>query len=152
MTDRNDEDFLREAFDALDRDARRRVAVPDFDAMLARAHAETARDSDSVAERRGVDPPPVGEGGWARPERWLSLAAAAAVATLLLADGSSRADREFERVVTSYTETVAAGALRSPTDGLLSTPGLDLGAVPTFGTSFGLPSGRGDVTGSGRDS
>jgi hypothetical protein len=124
--ERRDEGPLRDAFAALARDTRRRAAVPDFDAMLARARAEAS------APARGPRPPSAV--AWARPERWLALAAAAAVATLLLVDGSSRADREFERVVGSWTDVVNAGALRSPTEGLLRTPGLDLGSVPTFGS------------------
>ena len=132
--DRQDEGPLRDAFRALARDTRRRAAVPDFDAMLERARSEAGRRTIAEgSDTPGPAPPVSSAGSWARPERWLALAAAAAVATLLLVDGSSRADREFERVVGSWTDAVAAGALRSPTEGLLRTPGLDLGSVPTFG-------------------
>lgn len=57
--------------------------------------------------------------------RWgvpgLSVALAAALATILLVERDSAADVAFDRVLASYVETHAS--LRSPTDALLRLPG-----------------------------
>jgi hypothetical protein len=142
VTRPDEEGLLREAFQDLKRDTRRRGAVPDVQAMLARARSEAPTE-----EEDGVRPLRL-PGAWVRRGGWLSLAAAA-VAALVLLDGGSRADREFERLVASYSTDLAAGAWRSPTDALLRMPGVDLGAVPSFGPALsglaegeGMPSGR----------
>ena len=147
MTQRNDEDFLREAFQDLKRDTGRRGAVPDVQAMLARAREEAAQAAvPEPVVRTATRPSP-----WARRSGWLSLAAAATLATLFLMDGSSAADREFEQLVASYSANVASGALSSPTDALLRTPGLDLGTVPSFGSALRGLGARPDAN-DGRDS
>lgn len=160
MTQRNEDDLLREEFERLRRDECRRTSVPDFEAMMSRASAEAAAEErpgrGGRDERRGdeIGQPARRPGIFARPESWLSLAAAATVAALLFAS-PSRADREFERLVTSYSADVASGAWSSPTDALLSTPGLDLGAVPSFGRSvrgFGSRPDDSDPENAGRDS
>lgn len=145
---------LREEFDALRRDAGRSGRVPDFDAMMARAKDEVvsrpalevvaggaARSSD--AAKPGSDER-TGDGVRARRRvvrigGWVSLATAAVAAGLLLVQNPTRgldADAEFERLVAAYSADAAAGAWRSPTDGLLDMPGLDLGAVPSVGGSL----------------
>ncbi len=155
MTGSDDERILREAFQDLRRDTRERGAVPDAHAMLARARAaaEAATTPSAV-----TDPAPTST--WARRSGWLSLAAAAAVATLMFVDRAGHADREFERLVSAYSTDVTAGAWRSPTDALLRTPGVDLGAIPSFGSSMVGPGSRPDAprpeapreAGPGRDS
>ncbi len=133
MTDRHDDEFLQEAFEDLRSDTQRRGSVPDATAMLNRARSEASASSPGQAATSPGGPP---SPNWARRAGWLSLTAAAAVFALLLVDGPSQADREFERLVASYSSDTAAGAWRSPTGALLDTPGLDLGAVPSFGPSL----------------
>jgi hypothetical protein len=97
-----------------------------------------ARQSDSGSRRRRV----MQIGGWA------SAAVAAAVAGVLLMGGPSDADREFERLVASYTTDLSAGAWSSPTAALMNVPGMNLTrSVPSFGTTIrGLdPSQRPNV-------
>lgn len=155
MTPRNDEELLQQAFEELRRDTRRRGAVPDAGAMLARARAEVEAEAASTVD----SPPSLRTRRRAMPgvrrAGWLSLAAAAAATTLFLLDGSSRGDREFERLVAEYSADMAGGAWRSPTDGLLRTPGVDLGAVPSVGSSLRslpAPPPRTGGNGGGRDS
>ncbi len=158
MTQQNDDDLLREAFQELRRDVVRRGAVPDVRAMLERARpdgerANLGRPAAAVASEREADRDVP---AWARRSAWISVAAAAAVVALVLLDGgSSRADREFDRLVSAYATDLSAGAWRSPTDALLRTPGIDLGAVPSFGSSLGAFPPRADVppaSDPGRDS
>lgn len=153
MTQRNDDDLLREAFQDLRGDIRRRGAVPDATSMLARAREEARAENPDAAVQSAVRG---GGRAWARRSAGLSFAAAAAVAALILLDGSdTQADREFERLVAAYSTDVSAGAWRSPTDALLRTPGLDLGAVPSFGATFEGLAPRPDAprdTDPGRDS
>ena len=119
MTDEPRDPELRAGFDALRRSMAEEGRIPPFEPMLEAARAEARR---RPAPRR------------ARPFLlWTPLAAAAAVAALfLLAQPASDADAEFERLVADYTQLAAGGTWRSPTASLLQTPGVDLGAVPTF--------------------
>ncbi|MDX1495559.1 MAG: hypothetical protein R3253_15940 [Longimicrobiales bacterium] len=128
------EELVRD-FDALKHEVRAAGRVPDFGAMMARAKEQAAGD----------EPTPV------RIRRWAPLAAAAAVAALLLSGLPGDDDeREFERLVASYSET--AGTWRSPTASLMDIPGVDLGAVPSFGGAPGVVTPPGSEPVEGRDS
>lgn len=136
-----DERELRDDFAALRGHVEASGAVPDFERMLARARAEASDTADPglVVEQGGRSVPPatVGSSGrpvWAGRAAWASLAAAAAVAAILVVgSGTDSAEAEFERLVSSYTTDAGLGAWSSPTAGLLRTPGIDLGAVPSVG-------------------
>ena len=142
MTQRHDDDRLREDFLRLRSETEDSARVPDFRAMLEKTTAAAVAppelkvmrggQSDSEAPRRRV----VRIGGWA------SAAVAAAIAGVLLMGDPS--DREFDRLVTAYSADVSSGAWRSPTSGLLNVPGMDLTrSVPSFGTTIrGLEPGR----------
>lgn len=125
MTEQREDDRIRAGFEALRAEASRPGAVPDFAEMISRArHASEPVEPvvRAIPSRRAVQ-----IGGW------MSLAAAAAVVGLLLVGPrATDADAEFERLVASYS-TTAATAFHSPTSGLLRTPGLDLGSVPSIG-------------------
>lgn len=134
-----DDRMLRAAFHALRREARSGGAVPDFQAMMAEARARLDPDAaeGSPSEAR-AERPRAGRsaGRGSRWLRWTPLAAAAAVAALLLVGrpgAAPDAEAEFERRVSDYRSLTGAGAWRSPTASLLTLPGVDLGAVPTFG-------------------
>lgn len=121
------DDELREEFQALRRDLTAGGGVPDFQTMMATARARAGARAPAPSSPR-------------RPRvallRWAPLAAAAAAAALLLLGGpGSDADAEFERLVSDYRTLASTGALRSPTRSLLDIPGVDLGAVPSFGPS-----------------
>jgi hypothetical protein len=143
-----DDQQLRDAFEALKSENRRAGATPDFGEMMARARAEAeaaagkdAPRSPEVTPLRGTGgaplaAPPLGRSWRVRARQWVPLAAAAAVAAIFAWNGTSSADREFERLVATYTTDLAGSATASPTDGLLRTPGLDLGAVPSFSGSL----------------
>lgn len=146
MKQRREDDRIRAEFEALRADASRPGVVPDFGEMIARAQASSERTEPvvgTIPHRRAVQ-----VGGW------MSLAAAAAVVGLLLVrPGSTDADAEFERLVAAYS-TSAATAFNSPTSGLLRTPGLDLGSVPSIGQGVrGIdPPPAADMPPNGRDS
>jgi hypothetical protein len=64
------------------------------------------------------------------------LLAAAAAAVLLLVGLPDTSDSDFVRVVEGYSANPAAGAWKSPTDGLLRLPGDDvLTTIPGIRTS-----------------
>ena len=153
--DRSDEQ-IRRAFQAQRQDLER-SSVPEFDSMLARARAEAAKVPELEVVQGGASDEATSAGSPRDPRwrmatvgGWVSVAAAAAaVALLFVSPGTSEADREFEALVRAYTNDVAAGALRSPTTSLLDIPGLDLGAVPSVGSSLRgvVPAGRGGSAG-----
>ena len=138
-----EEQALRDDFAAL-REQAEASGVPDFGEMIARARAEAERSPTLVVEPGGV------RRTWLGRTAWVSMAAAAAVAGLMMVrSGPDAADAEFERLVASYSADAALGAWSSPTDGLLRTPGIDLGALPSV-RSVPLPSR--DQDDGGRDS
>lgn len=135
--ERHEDEQLRDAFAALRAETGASGQVPDFRAMLDRARADAAATprleveaggaSDARARRRGRT---LRIGGWA------SVAVAATVAALLLTDGRSDADADFDALIASYSADVSAGAWRSPTSALLDVPGMDLvRTVPSIGAS-----------------
>jgi hypothetical protein len=137
VTHEKDDDRIRDDFLELRAHVERPEAIPDFETMMARAHAEVgARPALAVVD---------GGASGSRSERdarrqltriggWMSLAAAAAAAGLLLVEPpSADADAEFQSLVIAFAADGAAGAWRSPTSSLLSLPGLDLGSVPSVG-------------------
>lgn len=135
MTERHRDERVREAFAALRAETGAHGRVPAFDAMLERARADAAAlprleveaggASDARSRRRSRT---LRVGGWA------SLAVAATVAGLLLTDGRSDDDADFEALVAAYSADASAGAWRSPTSGLLDVPGMELvRTVPSVG-------------------
>lgn len=127
----HDRDLARD-FEALRSRVEDSGAVPDFTAMMARARADAAGPGQDA---RAVGQPgagrTIGRGRWMP---WAPLAAAAAAAgVLLLGRPGTSADAQFERLVADYTSTIAATARQSPTASLMRIPGIDLGAVPSFG-------------------
>lgn len=137
----NDRDLQRD-FEALrDRVAGSR-AVPDFAAMVARARAEAADLAEDAAPAPETGRSGSGVGTRRSPwVRWAPLAAAAVAAgVLLIGEPGTSADAEFERLVADYSSTIAPSARQSPTASLMNIPGIDLGAVPSFGAySGGVP-------------
>lgn len=122
MTDDTREDGMRKDFRALRREVEESGAVPDFDAVMRRARAGAVEPTLQAHPGRA----------WWRP--WVPLAAAAAVVgVLLVGRPGSDGDAQFERLVADYSTMVAGGAWRSPTASLMHVPGVDLGAVPSFG-------------------
>jgi len=126
---------MRDDFLGLRTHVERAGAIPEFEAMMVRAHHEAegrpaleladggagASDSERGARRRLT-----------RVGGWMSLAAAAAAAGLLfVGPPTSDADAEFQNLVVAFSTDGASGAWRSPTSSLLNLPGLDLGAVPS---------------------
>ena len=115
---------LRDEFGVLRASVRSSGTVPDFDSMITRARTDVVTEARARRRLSNI-------GGWA------SLATAAAAAgILLLGNPQTDADAEFERLVAAYSADVAAGVLESPTAALLESPGLDLGAVPSVGSSL----------------
>lgn len=136
---RNNRDLQRD-FEALRDRVEGSGRVPDFTAMIGRARAQAA----GLAEGAGRAPTSGPTG--VRPRRrswvrWAPLAAAAVAAGVLLFGGpGTSADAEFERLVAAYSSTIAPAARQSPTASLMNIPGIDLGAVPSFGAySRGVP-------------
>jgi hypothetical protein len=137
-----DDDRLEEEFGRLRSETEGSARVPDFGAMLEKAKADAAERPDLQVIQGGqadAGQPDAGSrrrrvlqiGGWA------SAAVAAAVAGVLLMGGPSDADREFERLVASYTTDLSAGAWSSPTAALMNVPGMNLTrSVPSFGTTI----------------
>ncbi len=125
---RDDQD-LKGRFQALrDEDQQQ---VPDFEKVMARVRAEAATAGEEihplVLPHRSV-PRKLAWGG--------SLLAAAATATLLLIQLAGTSDSEFVQVVQGFSNNPAAGAWRSPTDGLLKLPGSEiLSTFPSVGES-----------------
>jgi len=121
-----DEDRLADDFGELRADVEAGGRLPDFNAMMVAARDTSVRaltDTPTLRHRRAVS-----IGGW------VSLAAAATAAGLLLVGApADSAEADFERLVASYTTDGASGGWVSPTASLLDTPGVDLGAVPSFG-------------------
>lgn len=134
MIDPDDgEEGLREGFRRLREEEAR--AAPSFAAMMARARSGTLTGE----EIPGAPPAPTSTEDTlsVRRNRWIRwlppLAAAAALSTLLLS-GSREADREFDRLVTEWSQTSRV-ALHSPTDRLLTVPGSQyLRSLPTLGS------------------
>lgn len=154
-----DDHRLRDGFRELRAHAERPGAVPDFEKMMTRAKAESAAQPPYELVRTdtaGRQRPDGVRRNVARIGGWVSLAAAAAAAGLLFLDpGGSRADAEFERLVSAFATDAGSGAWQSPTSSLLEMPGLDMGAVPSIGGAiWGLGAvGAPDVTeAEGRDS
>lgn len=125
MTQGEKDQDLQRDFEALRGRVEGSGRVPDFETMMARARAEAA----GLGSRRLP---------WLW---WAPLAAAAAAAGLLLIGGpGTSADAQFERLVANYSSTIAPTARQSPTASLMNIPGIDLGAVPSFGAySSGVP-------------
>jgi hypothetical protein len=123
MSDRQQDADLRALFAA-----QRRVdadAAPPFANMLALARAEAADAAPAVTPRRL---------GLRRFVYAAGLAAAAALAGLMVWPRSPSPEDAFERAVRAFENDPALGAWRSPTDGLLDVPGLQLmTTVPSVG-------------------
>ena len=138
---RTPEESLRDDFRALRSEIEGSETVPDFSRMMSEARAEISSGPDLRLVGSGGEPGRVRQrsGGrrgsriWTHPGTWLSAAMAAAVAGILLIGlGQNSADADFEQLVASYSADAALGAWRSPTAGLLRTPGIDLGTVPSI--------------------
>lgn len=141
MTQSGNDPDLRRDFEVLRHRVEGSHAVPDFATMMARVRAEAAgHEVEALREtefRRSITGRESRRGLWVR---WAPLAAAAAFAGLLLVSrpGTSE-DAQFERLVAEYA-TISAAVGQSPTASLMRIPGIDLGAVPSFGTySSGAP-------------
>ena len=142
MTQERDERDLREAFATLREDVEAPGGVPDFTSMLETARLEAARKPDLQVVPGGADRARVT--GRRTLGLWATLAtAAAAAAILIVGDQADTADSDFEALVSAYAADAALGAWRSPTDGLLRTPGVGLGAVPRVGPVRRPPRGEG---------
>lgn len=143
-----DDDRLGEEFGRLRSETEGSARVPDFGAMLEKARVDAAARPDLQVIQGGQSDPGLRRRRVVRIGGWASAAVAAAVAGVLLMGGPSDADREFERLVASYTADLSSGAWRSPTSALLNVPGMNLTrSVPSFGTTIrGLdPSQRPNV-------
>jgi hypothetical protein len=122
VTERPGDQDLRARFGELRAEVEGGRRNPSFAAVLERASAEAAaqpalgvvRGGASGSRRRVVV-----AGAWA------SAALAATVAGLLLFDRGPSEDEQFAELVASYS-AMSAGAMRSPTSGLLNVPGMDL--------------------------
>ena len=117
---------LEQAFAHLRAQDHRRA--PRASDVLARAKAEILAAGAEVAADDALRSPESGDLSPKRRKAWvrwgvpgLSVALAAALATILLVERDSAADVAFDRVLASYVETHAS--LRSPTDALLRLPG-----------------------------
>lgn len=131
--DRPEDHDLDQAFAHLREQDRRRT--PSAHDLIARAKASIEDDASNIALRAAEsgDLDRTKGRGWGR---WgvpgLSVALAAAVATVLLVDRDSLADQEFDEVLASYVDTRVS--LRSPSDALLRLPGDELiRTVPRVG-------------------
>jgi hypothetical protein len=114
MSDRQQETDLRARFDAQRRaDAQ---DAPAFADVMARARAEAASAPVATSPR------------WHRHRTLYisTLAAAAAIAALIVVPRVTSNEDAFEQAVRAYESGAAAGAWRSPTDGLLNVPGSQL--------------------------
>lgn len=137
-----DDDRLEEKFGRLRSETEGSPRVPDFRAMLEKAKVAAAERPDLQVIQGGQADPGQSDAGSRRRRvmqigGWASAAVAAAVAGVLLTGGPSDADREFERLVASYTTDLSAGAWRSPTAALMNVPGMNLTrSVPSFGITI----------------
>jgi hypothetical protein len=131
---------LEQAFAQLRAHDHRRV--PDAAEILARAKTEVARtaaEGSRAADVVSLRSPESGDLSRKRGRVWvrwgvpgLSVALAAALATVLLMERDSEADLAFDQVLAAYVETHVG--LRSPTDALLRLPGDELlRTVPHIG-------------------
>jgi hypothetical protein len=108
------------------------LQAPDFALIIARARAEAA----------AAPPVPTRHSGWSRSAKRVlifgtPLAAAAALGIWFRP--ASAADREFEQAVSAWSQTAAQTA-SSPTDGLLSVPGMEfLRGTPMLGPDARTP-------------
>jgi hypothetical protein len=131
LPNQEDQD-LRKLYQNLHEEDRQRV--PDFQVMMARVREELSVSGQEVLKERKRllrFPRKVAWGG-------ILLAAAAAVFILLLDPGGT-SDSEFVQVVQTFSADPAAGAWKSPTDGLLDLPGSEiLSTVPSIGGSLWL--------------
>jgi len=139
VTHERDDDRIRDDFHELRAHVGRPGAPPNFDVMMARARIESERESRPELDvagggARGSDSERASRRRLTRIGGWMSLAAAAAAAGLLLFEPSSvEADAEFQSLVVAFAADGATGAWRSPTSSLLDIPGIDLGTVPSVG-------------------
>ena len=137
MSERHEDELLRDRFQAV----RRAQAghAPDFRAMIDRARTD-AEEPGRLHVIKGGSPDQsrtrvrrrrlVFVGGWA------SAAVAAAITGLLLVRPSAE-DREFVRLVSSFSAEAAAAGRQSPTSRLLAVPGIELvNSVPSVGGSL----------------
>ncbi|MGD2070767.1 MAG: hypothetical protein PVI57_18990 [Gemmatimonadota bacterium] len=133
MDDPRFERALRERFARLRGEEEARA--PDFETVFGearrRVEAGGGREPAEVVFAR-------------RPRRWYRAAvtlAAAALAAVYL--GAPDPEERFEALVASYSDQLAGGRWRTPTDGLLDVPGMDL--LVTVPSIEGLRPGMGDV-------
>jgi hypothetical protein len=135
---------LRDLFQDLREEERK--GVPSFEILMERAKEEASRSGLELPLRYGRGRRVPRSFAWGGS---LLVAAAAAVVLFLRLPGTS--DSEFVQVVQSYTSDPAAGAWKSPTDGLLDLPGSEiLSTVPSIGTGrwlldSGAPPQRNDL-------
>jgi hypothetical protein len=123
MSDRPQDSELRARFAA----QRRAEAddAPSFAEVVARARAEAARPASAPSARRFQLRRLYYAGG---------VAAAATIAAVLMLPRGPSNEEIFEQAVRTFQSDPAAGAWRSPTDGLLDVPGLRLmSTVPMVG-------------------
>lgn len=136
MDDRRFEDSLRERFERLR--AEDAGGAPELVPMLRGAR----RPADAGAD--GAPP-----AAWRRPRWWAAAVTLAAAVFAGIMLGAPDPDREFERLVASYSADLGRSGWRSPTDPLLEVPGGDLlGRVPSIGVSGSLV---GDLVDPGRE-
>lgn len=120
--------------------------APAFEAMLLRARQDAADSVPVVEHIVALPAPSQPRAARRRIVRWagpLAIAAGLGAIYLLSARTAERAaDREFDRLVTEWTQTAAATS-HAPTDGLLSSPGSELlGSMPRLGPVLGGVRGR----------
>jgi len=122
-----DDQDLRRHFEALQEHDL--PQVPAFETLMDRAREQAAREGLQVRPPARL-PSPV-----FRRVAWSGGLFAAAVAILLLARFPGTSDSDFVQVVEAFTADPAAGAWKSPTDGLLDLPGHEiLSTVPGIET------------------
>lgn len=138
MSERPEDDVLRERFQDLRVEAAGPARVPDFDVVIARARAQSDGRLGLAALEGGAPrahPAAPSRRRFFQAGAWASAAVAATVAAVLLTDRGANDDAAFEELVASYAADVSAGALQSPTSGLLRVPGMDLTrSVPSIGS------------------
>lgn len=124
---------LKADFETLRAELRSAHRVPDFHAMMERARQAAHEVDEPVVSMEAARSSQQARLDLMRLGRWIPVAAAAAVAGLFLfGGGESGGDDQFERLVADYS--ASAASWRSPTASLMDIPGVDLGAVPSFGT------------------
>jgi hypothetical protein len=124
MNDRQPEPDLRARFE----EQRRADAseAPSFADVMARARAEADAAPLATSHRFNL-----------RRIAYIGgLAAAAVIAALLVIPRATSNEDAFEQAVRAYQSGTAAGAWKSPTDGLLNVPGSQLmTTVPSVGVN-----------------